>query len=67
MIDINKVMETYILNGVKRYSNRHRIKEESVAEHSFHVALLAFRICKDMGCDEHTPIVTGKQIGRAHV
>lgn len=42
---------TYRLSYVTRYSNRARIRDESVAEHSFFVALIVIRLHEDYNFD----------------
>lgn len=44
LIDDNELIELYKLKDVIRYNCRKHLKNESVAEHSYYVALLAMRI-----------------------
>lgn len=47
MISIDDfISKTYILRDIKRYNNSFRIKDESVAEHCFFVALIVLRLHK---------------------
>lgn len=46
-MDNVKLKQLYRLKTVIRYNNRSHIKDESVAEHSFYVALIALQICDD--------------------
>ena len=41
--------DVYRLKNVIRYNTRNKLKDESVAEHSFYVALFALKICDDFG------------------
>lgn len=45
IIDFNKLENIYKLKSIIRYNTRMHIKNESVAEHSFYVALLTLMIC----------------------
>lgn len=44
----------YKLKNLVRYNTRSRIKDESVAEHSFYVAVLTLDICKKFDIDYDT-------------
>lgn len=48
------LMFDYRLSKLIRYNHRHRIKNESVAEHSYYVVLYCLKICHDYGLDEAT-------------
>ena len=48
------LVDVYRLKNVIRYNTRNIIKEESVAEHSFYVALFALKICDNYNVDEQT-------------
>ena len=50
----NYLIDVYRLKNVIRYNTRNIIKEESVAEHSFYVALFALKICDDYDVDDAT-------------
>lgn len=54
MISDKELIELYHLKNVVRYSTRTKINKESVAEHSFYVALFAVIICDrlNLGHDE---------------
>ena len=52
----NYLTDVYQLKNVIRYNTRPILKQESVAEHSFYVALFALKICDDKGIDEETKI-----------
>ena len=45
MIDKTTLSEIYRLKNLIRYNNRTRLKDESVAEHSYYVALISLMIC----------------------
>lgn len=44
--DKERLLEMYKLKNIKRYNHRTRLKEESVAEHSFFTTLIALELCK---------------------
>lgn len=44
--------DVYRLKNVIRYNTRNKIKDESVAEHSFYVALFALKICDTFKIDD---------------
>lgn len=49
IIDINKIcgdINIMKMSNLYRYNNRTRLKNESIAEHSFYVALTALRLCE---------------------
>ena len=48
----NYLTETYKLKNVIRYNTRNKIKDESVAEHSFYVALFTLKLCDEYNIDE---------------
>lgn len=48
MIDLSRVMECYKLKNLTRYNNRVRVKDESVAEHSYFVVLFTMMICDEL-------------------
>lgn len=48
------LIDVYRLKNVVRYNTRNIIKKESVAEHSFYVALFALKICNDYNVDPRT-------------
>ena len=50
----NYLTDVYRLKNVIRYNTRNIIKEESVAEHSFYVALFSLKICDDYHIDNST-------------
>lgn len=56
-IDFDKLQEylsnVYQLKNVIRYNTRPILKQESVAEHSFYVALFALKICDDYNINEN--------------
>lgn len=47
MIDNDTLLDIYKLKDVIRYNCRKHLKDESVAEHSFYVALMAMMICDE--------------------
>ena len=49
IVDINKIcgdVNIMKMSNLYRYNNRTRLKNESIAEHSFYVALTALRLCE---------------------
>lgn len=42
-----KLLELYALKNIIRYNNKPKLKDESVAEHSFFVALIGLSICDE--------------------
>ena len=56
--DVSKLedylLDVYRLKNVIRYNTRNIIKKESVAEHSFYVALFSLKICDDYNIDNST-------------
>lgn len=47
---LNKI---YQLKNIIRYNNKERICNESVAEHSFYVALISIKLCEEYNIDEN--------------
>lgn len=54
MISSEKLEEIYKLKNLVRYNNRARLKDETVAEHSFFVALMSLIICDTLNFDKET-------------
>lgn len=52
MIRLEVLEEIYKLKNLVRYNNRTKLKDESVAEHSFFVALISLMICDTLGLDK---------------
>lgn len=56
-VDFDKLQEylsnVYQLKNVIRYNTRPILKQESVAEHSFYVALFTLKICDDYNINEN--------------
>lgn len=52
MINNKKLNNLYTLKFVNRYNCRRHLKEESVAEHSYYVALLSLMICDEKNIDD---------------
>lgn len=52
MIDDKTLRDLYELKFVIRYNCRRHIKDESVAEHSYYVALLSMMICDEKKIDD---------------
>lgn len=48
------LLDVYRLKNVIRYNTRCKLKDESVAEHSFYVALFALKICEEYKINEQT-------------
>ena len=48
--------DTYRLKDVIRYNTRNKLKDESVAEHSFYVSLFTLKLCDDYCIDEKTKL-----------
>lgn len=51
-----KLLEMYKLKNIKRYNHRTRLKEESVAEHSFFTTLITVELCKKFELDNETTL-----------
>lgn len=51
-----ELKEIYKLKNIIRYNNRLRLKYESVAEHSFYVALISLMLCEKHNLDISTTI-----------
>lgn len=51
---IEKLREIYKLKNITRYNTKRRLKDESVAEHSFYVALISLMLCKKYELDDKT-------------
>lgn len=47
-----KILALYNLKSIVRYNNRFHLTSETVAEHSFYVALIGLLICDDLGVSE---------------
>lgn len=54
MIKNETLAEIYKLKNLVRYNNRTKLKDESVAEHSFFVALMSLMICDTLEIDKET-------------
>ena len=52
MLADDTLLDIYTLKDVVRYNCRKHLKEESVAEHSFYVALIALMICEEKGIND---------------
>lgn len=50
----DELRELYRLKNIIRYNTRSKIKTESVAEHSFYVAIIALKLCDEYGIDSIT-------------
>ena len=53
-MNIEKLREIYKLKHIVRYNTRRHLKDESVAEHSFYVALISLLLCKENNLDDKT-------------
>lgn len=51
---LDELMDIYKLKNIIRYNTRMHIKNESVAEHSFYVALIGLKLCDKYNVDEDT-------------
>ena len=51
---IEQLREIYKLKHIIRYNTRRHIKNESVAEHSFYVALISLILCQENNLDDKT-------------
>lgn len=51
-----KLLEMYKLKNIKRYNHRTRLKEESVAEHSFFTTLITLELCKKFELDNESTL-----------
>lgn len=49
-----KLLEMYKLKNLKRYNHRTRLKDESVAEHSFFTTLITLELCVQFKLDNAT-------------
>lgn len=54
MIRFEVLEEIYKLKNLIRYNNRTKLKDESVAEHSFFVTLMSLMICDTLNIDKET-------------
>lgn len=45
-------LDVYKLSNITRYSQQHKVKNESVAEHSFYVMFFIHQICDDFELDD---------------
>ena len=57
-----ELKELYKLKNIIRYNTRPRQTNESVAEHSFYVAIIALELCKEFGL---TPLMTHQIVIKA--
>jgi len=48
-----KLLEMYKLKNIIRYNHRTRLKDESVAEHSFFTTLIALKLCVEFELDNN--------------
>lgn len=53
MLTDDTLLDVYMLKDVIRYNCRKHLKDESVAEHSFYVALLALMICEQKHIEDN--------------
>lgn len=51
-----KLLEMYNLKNITRYNHRTRLKDESVAEHSFFTTLIALELCKRFELDNESTL-----------
>lgn len=49
---IEELRDIYMLKNIIRYNTRRHLKNESVAEHSFYVALISLQLCKEYNLNE---------------
>ena len=49
-----KLLEMYKLKNITRYNHRTRLKDESVAEHSFFTTLITLELCKRFELDNES-------------
>lgn len=49
-----KLLEMYMLKNITRYNHRTRLKDESVAEHSFFTTLITLELCKRFNLDNES-------------
>ena len=49
-----QLLSMYRLKNVIRYNTKNKLKDESVAEHSFYVALIVLKLCKEYEYSEET-------------
>ena len=50
----DELLFDYKLSDLVRYNHRHKIKNESVAEHSYYVTLFCLKICSFYRFDDKT-------------
>ena len=53
MLKNDTLLDIYMLKDVIRYNCRKHLKDESVAEHSFYVALMALMICEEKNINDN--------------
>lgn len=53
-----KELDAYKLSNIIRYSQQHKIKKESVAEHSFYVMLFIHQICEEFELDDRIKLLS---------
>lgn len=63
-LSVLSIRDLYKLDNIVRYNTLNKVKNESVASHSFYVALFSMMICKSMGLTEE---ITSKAISLALV
>lgn len=56
MISDQNLLEYYRLKQIIRYNTRITLTKESVAEHSFYVALFSLKICDELNVDDSTKL-----------
>ena len=54
LISKEKLLEMYKLKNIIRYNHRTRLKDESVAEHSFFTSLITLELCKKLGLNNES-------------
>ena len=58
MISNKELLEIYKLKNIIRYNTHPKLTKESVAEHSFYVALIALKICDKLNVNEDIKLLS---------
>lgn len=54
ILELSKDIDDYVNGETKRYNGKNKIKDESIAEHSFMVAMNIIKVCKILDIDDQT-------------
>ena len=58
MISNKELLEIYKLKNIVRYNTHPKLTKESVAEHSFYVALIALKICDKLNVSDDIKLLS---------